>query len=84
MLKLAMRSPRNIFSNKLEVYVKMSDNEKQCRAICISTDTRCTRGIMMGDFCITHYRIFSSDKIDKLNNKWFKWRGNENGNERIN
>jgi len=43
----------------------MSDDEKQCRAICISTNTRCTRGIMMGEFCITHYRIFSRKKVSK-------------------
>ena len=61
----------------------MSDNKNQCRAMCISTEGRCTRDVMMGDFCITHYRIFNSSKINKLNNKWFKWRGNENGNERI-
>jgi len=63
-----------VFANKylkFKVYVKMSDDEKQCRAICISTNTRCTRGIMMGEFCITHYRIFSRKKASK---QWFKWR----------
>ena len=49
----------------------MSDDEKQCRAICISGGERCTRGVIMGEFCITHYRIFSRKKVSK---QWFKWR----------
>ena len=56
---------------KFKVYVKMSDDEKRCRAICISSDERCTRGVIMGEFCITHYRIFSRKNVSK---HWFKWR----------
>ena len=49
----------------------MSDDEKRCRAICISTDERCARGVIMGEFCATHHKIFSRKKVSK---HWFKWR----------
>lgn len=50
-----------------------------CRAICISTDKRCTRSIMIDGFCITHFRIFNTS--NKVNKNWMKMRGNENGYE---